>query len=398
MSPNELLQTEPRPESYLDDRTTRAPGFRPSLFRSFFLGGFECSSHRRGDRSRIDMMEATRHDVLAENDYRQLAGYGIRSVRDGLRWHRIETSPGRYDWSEVLPMLRSAERLGTEVSWDLLHYGWPDDLDAWSGEFVDRFARYAAAFARLHGEETGRAPTVCPVNEISFMAFAAGDRGWMNPWGIGRGGEFKRQMVRTALAGARAVREAAPGARILAIDPIINIAPRDGDDPEPVERYNGGQYEAWDMLFGHIAPELGGGPDAADVIGFNFYWNNQWIDNSHPLSPFDKRYIPPRELFRRTWERYGLPIFMAETSIEGDRRPGWLRFMGEEVRAAIRDGVPIEGMCLYPVLSHPGWDDGRYCPNGLLEMATEGDGRVVDAPLLAELREQQRLFAAMFGD
>ena len=28
--------------------------FRPALFRSFFLGGFECSTHRRRDGQRLD--------------------------------------------------------------------------------------------------------------------------------------------------------------------------------------------------------------------------------------------------------------------------------------------------------------------------------------------------------
>ena len=40
-------------------------------------------------------------------------------------------STGRYDWSSFLPMLRAARETGTQVLWDLLHYGWPDDLDIW---------------------------------------------------------------------------------------------------------------------------------------------------------------------------------------------------------------------------------------------------------------------------
>ncbi len=39
--------------------------FRPGLFRSFFLGGFECSTQRRADGRRLDLIAATRHDQLA---------------------------------------------------------------------------------------------------------------------------------------------------------------------------------------------------------------------------------------------------------------------------------------------------------------------------------------------
>jgi hypothetical protein len=49
------------------------------------------------------------------------------------------------------------------------------------------------------------------------------------------------------------------------------------------------------------------------------------------------------------------------------------------------------------VLSHPGWDDGRYCPNGLFEMEVRDGRRVEHAPLAAELRWQQHLLTAMFG-
>ena len=51
------------------------------------------------------------------------------------------------------------------------------------------------------------------------------------------------------------------------------------------------------------------------------------------------------------------------------------------------------------MLSHPGWDDDRYCPNGLFEMEPVGGGRrrPVHAPLAAELQLQQDLFAVLFG-
>lgn len=85
------------------------------LFKSFFQGGFECSSHRRKDLRRLDVIAATRHDVMAEADYTLLHGIGLRTIRDGLRWHLIERVPGHYDWSSVLPMLQAADRAGTQV-------------------------------------------------------------------------------------------------------------------------------------------------------------------------------------------------------------------------------------------------------------------------------------------
>lgn len=367
-----------------------------ALFNSFFLGGFECSTQRRADGKRLDLITGTRHDLLAEEDYRQLTEHGILSARDGVRWHLVERVPGQYDWAPVLGLLRAAEKAGVQVVWDLCHYGWPDGLDVFSAAFVERFAAYAAAFARLHLQETGRAPMLCPVNEISFFAWAGGDMARFEPKGRGRGGELKRQLVRTALAGTQAVRAAVPGSVIFAVDPIINIHHRAGQDPGPVSAYNECQWESWDMLVGRMAPELGGFPEAFDVMGVNYYWNNQWLDGVEPLSVFDAaRYIPPHVLFARAYQRYGRRIFLAETSIEDWPRAGWLRYIAEEVREAIRQGTPMEGACLYPVLSHMGWDEDRYCPNGLFELAPKHGRRVVHQPLAEELKRQQAEMAAM---
>ena len=370
-----------------------------SQFRSVFLAGFECSTQRRIDHRRLDLIAGTRHDLLAAEDYRQLVEHGIRSARDGVRWHLIETAPGHYDWAAVLGLIRAAEAAGVEVSWDLCHYGWPDGLDVFSAAFVDRFAAYCGAFARLHLDLTGRAPMVCPVNEISFLAWAGGDMQRVTPHCEGRGGELKRQLVRAALAGTAAVRAAAPGAVVMAIDPIIHIHPRRREDAPAVAAYNECQWEAWDMLSGRLAPELGGHPGAFDVMGVNYYWNNQWLDRTEPLSVFDaERFVPVHRLFARAHARYGKRIFLAETSIEGEARPGWLRFIAEEVREAIRQGVPMEGICLYPVVSHMGWDEDRYCANGLFELEPKHGRRVVHAPLAEELRRQQAEFARFFAE
>jgi hypothetical protein len=382
---------------------TTAP---PEPFPGFFLGGFECSTQRRADGRRLDLIAATRHDALAEGDYRQLAEHGLRGARDGVRWHLVEAgAPGAYDWRPVLPLLRAAEAVGVRVAWDLCHYGWPDGLDVFSAAFPARLARYAAAFARQHLEETGRPPVVCPVNEISFLAWAGGDMARMNPGARGRGLELKRQLVRAAVAAAHAVREAAPGARLLSAEPVIHVEPRREADRRLADAwYNGAQFQALDMLAGRVEPGLGGGPEALDLVGVNYYWNNQWscdgrwlpegrwLCEGEPLSPFDPRHRPLGALLAAVHARYGRPLILAETSIEGERRAPWLAHVGAEVREALRRGVPVEGLCLYPVMGHPGWDDDRYCANGLFEMEVRDGRRVVHAPLAAELRRQRRLF------
>ncbi len=372
------------------------PISRPTLFRSFFLGGFECSSQRRRDGRRLDLIAAARHDLLALEDYQQLTRHGIRCARDGVRWHRVEGVPGCYDWLLVLPLLRAAEVAGVQVAWGLCHYGWPDHLDVFSAAFVEHFARYAAAFTRLHLEETGRAPLVCPINEISYLAWAGGEVARMNPGTRGRGAELKRQLVRATLAATHAMRAAAPGTRVLSIDPVIHVVPGQGRGPRQAAAHTRAQFEAWDMLAGRRAPDLGGGPEMLDVLGANYYWNNQWVHRGRALTPTDPRRKPLSVLLAALHVRYGRPLFLAETSIEGDKRADWLHSVATEVQAAVRSGVRVEGVCLYPVLSHPGWGNGRMRPNGLFEMQLRHGLRPVHEPLAAELRRQQALCEALF--
>jgi hypothetical protein len=111
------------------------------LLQSFWIAGFESASHVNRAGARIDMVSATQHDVQVNEDYARLAEWGIRTVREGARWHLIETSRG-YDFSTLKPTLEAARRHRIQVIWALCHYGWPDDLDILGPGFVDRFARY----------------------------------------------------------------------------------------------------------------------------------------------------------------------------------------------------------------------------------------------------------------
>jgi hypothetical protein len=232
-------------------------------FRSLFLAGFECSTHRRADGRRLDLIAATGHDRHARADYRALAAHGIGAARDGFRWHRIETAPGRYDWSSARPMLEAAREAGLPVIWDLCHYGWPDDLDIWSEAFVTRFAAFAAAAARLVREVSGAPPLLCAVNEISYWAWAGGDAGRIGPCATGEGPALKRQLVRAALAATRAVRAVEPAARFIHAEPAIHVVGGpDAESGDAAAAYREVQYEALDMMAGRIAPELGGDPGA----------------------------------------------------------------------------------------------------------------------------------------
>lgn len=367
------------------------------LFQSFFMAGFECATHRRRDGRRLDLLAATGHDRLVEGDYLAMAALGLRTVRDGFRWHLIERAPGAYDWSSVVPMIRAARRAEVQAIWDLCHFGWPDDLDVWSPAFVDRFARFAAAAARLVRSESDAVPIFCPVNEMSFVAWAGGEVGAINPGTRGRGAELKAQLVRASIAAIAAIREVEPKARFLHAEPAIHIASysRSAAVRRAAEMHRLSQFEALDMIAGRASPELGGRADHLDLVGVNYYPRNQWLHRGSTLPLGHHGYRPFAEMLEETFARYGRPIVIAETGAERSARASWLHYVCGEVRAAMRGGVPVEGICLYPVLDYPGWDDGRLCETGLLTMPDGRDERSLHADFAEELERQRLRFGEM---
>ena len=369
--------------------------YQPNLFKSFFLGGFECSNHRRSDGRRLDMIDVTGHGEWAAEDYAVMREYGLDSLRDGLRWHLIERTPGQYDWSSFLSMLRAAERQGSQVIWDLCHYGWPDDIDIWKPDFVHRFARYAAAVAQLVKDETEGVPFYAPLNEISFWSWAGGDEAYFNPMARGRGFELKHQLIRATIAAIDAIRAVDPRARFVQVDPAIHVRAAN-DRPGPAreaENFRLSQFQAWDMLCGELWPGLGGAPEYLDIIGVNYYSDNQWYLNGGVIERGNPDYRPFKGILSEIHHRYHRPLLIAETGAEGDDRGDWLRYVGEQVYLAMQQGVTVEGICLYPVVDYPGWTDERHCPVGLLGFPDDDGVRPVHQGLADELKRQQRQFA-----
>ena len=365
----------------------RQPAPPPATFASFVLGGWEASTHRLGNGRRLDVIASIGHDSHAAQDYRQLAGLDIRACRDGVRWHLVEPEPGRYDFASLTPMMRAATDTGTQVIWDLLHYGWPDDLDIWTPAFVDRFAAFARAVARHHREITDAVPFWCPVNEISFFAWAGGDARYLNPFASHRGYELKCQLARASIAAMHELRAVDPRARFVHAEPLLAIHhdPHNGRPLWEANGYHDAQFQAFELLSGRMWPQLGGDPSFLDIVGVNYYWNNQWIHGGPPIDMDHPWYRPLSDLLVEVAARYDRPLMIAETGTEGARRPSWFGYVRDQVARARRRGVRVEGICLYPIADHPGWDDGRLCPNGLLGHDPQGGARTIEGNLACEI-------------
>jgi beta-glucosidase/6-phospho-beta-glucosidase/beta-galactosidase len=359
------------------------------LFRSFWQAGFECSTHVLKTGRRLDLIASTQHDVLVGRDYERCKELGILTAREGFRWHLIEARRGQYDFSSALPMLEAAQRHGIQVIWDLLHFGWPDHLQVFDAGFIDSFGEFASAIGRLLKRETSEQAFVAPVNEISFLSWAGGDTAYLNPFERCRGGELKRQLVRAYICAAQAIRAELPDARLVSPEPVIHIVgdPKRPDDVKQAAEYRMSMFEAWDMMSGSAQPELGGHQSYLDVIGINYYDRNQWWNYGTTIWPGEPEYRPFSAILAEVYMRYMRPMLVSETGTEDLKRPAWVAYVASEVQQAQSRGVPLHGICIYPILNHPGWDDDRHCCNGLWDYAQPDGSREIYAPLALELEK-----------
>lgn len=358
------------------------------MFESYLMGGFECSTHRNYKNWRIDVIGATRHDEFAERDYEMLLRAGMRTARDGARWHLIEKEPRRYDFSSLENQAEAARKTGIQIIWDLFHYGFPDDLDIFSEEFIERFAEFSAASVEFLKSKISGTLFICPFNELSFFSWIAAEVGGFYPFVRGKGDELKRRLVRANIESIKAIRRIAPDTRFVQTDPAIRVLPSN-NSPRTIrdaKNYHESQFQACDMLTGKIEPELGGKPEYLDIVGVNYYRDNQWRHPSgRKIYRHFKNYQPFADLLENFQKRYGRPIFIAETGIENEARPDWFRYIYEQTKIAESRGVPVHGICLYPILNHPGWDDNRHCHNGLWDYADDFGNRRIYQPLFEEI-------------
>jgi beta-glucosidase/6-phospho-beta-glucosidase/beta-galactosidase len=344
------------------------------LLNGFWIGGYEAADHVNGRGDALDLALATGHVDAIDEDHARAAAAGLAAVRESVGWRLSEPEPGRHDFSRAVAIEASARRHGLQVLWTLMHYGLPADLSLHDDRLVERFARWCAAAGRALGGGAGR-PVFTPVNEIGYLAWAASMPHMLHPpnncpevdgeTSAISGFAVKRRLVKAALAGVRALREVNPAALMLHVEPVVHVVPP-LDRPElaeQAEQVASWQWQAWDLLSGRREPELGGSPEAIDLLGVNHYHSSQWeLVTEKRLRWHEQcwRRALPARLLEAAWQRYGKPLIVAETSHVGIGRAAWLHDMAEQVRSARGRGVPVQGLTLYPLLDRPDWDEPAH--------------------------------------
>ena len=373
-----------------------------SIFPTFFLSGFECSSFLWGkERKRRDVTAELRHYEHAEEDYALLPPLGIAAAREGIPWPLVDKAVGEYDFSPIEPFLAAQRRHEVLPIWDLCHYGYPDDVDPYSEDFVTRFAAYSRAAARFVAERAHHGP-LCftPINEPTFWGYMGGEWGWCAPFGKSREERlrFTTQLARADIAACKAIRTDFPDARFVHIDPLIWVVPP-RDRPDLAEAARRESYEdaylAWDIISGFKHPEYGGSLELIDILGLNNYSFGQMEYSgggkpNKPLEPGDDRIRPVADLIFESWDKFKRPCIIAETSGLHGGRPDWLNDITCEGLAAVCRGVDLHGICLFPAVDMQDWHTGEWLHMGIADVEPLPDGSLMRKPFLPYIEELHR--------
>ena len=335
----------------------------------------------------LDEYELTGHYARWREDLDRIRDLGVRDLRWGIPWYRVEPEPGRFDWSwtdEVLSYM--VEVCGIRPIVDLIHYGAPLWLEGTflAPEYPQRVAAYAAAAAERYGS---LARDWTPLNEPRVHAHFAGRAGVWPPYRRRTSG-YAAVLVALA-AGMQttvaALRDVHPSARMVHVDAMASVA---ADDPahagaladrldqqflaaELVEGLVTTEHRMWRWLTANgIRPAVLEAflqrPERMDVMGGNYYPQmSRWRLQGPPDAPYARREAgsgADLEATLRAWhDRVQRPIMLTETSVFG---PAWKRerWMDDSVAAVARlleDGIPIIGYTWFPAFSLYAWSYQR---------------------------------------
>lgn len=372
------------------------------------MAGFECTDQINAFGNRVDFLEITGHLSMLDDDYKNLSIFGMKTVREGIRWSAVEKIPYQYDFSTVAEMITVAQENDIQQVWDICHFGFPDDLTPLHPMFARRFASLCRAFVQFYRMLVPEGELiVTPINEVSFLSWLGGDVRGTSPFCVGQGWEVKYRLMKAYIEGVEAMKEVDETVRIMTTEPLVNIIPHENAGQEEINlamKIHDDQFQVLDILCGKICPELRGKPEYLDILGYNYYFNNQWVLSTHDFLEWreafnDFRYVPLHQLLKSAYQRYQCPFVLTETSHPQEDRPLWIKMIAEESALVLSAGLPLWGVCWYPILNRPDWDNlDDWHHSGLWEdkyNSVETQSRLPHLPTVQALFESQELLREM---
>ena len=325
----------------------------------------------------------TQHYEQWEQDLGLAASLGVRAIRWGIPWYRVEPEPGRFDWNWTDRVLDAmVNRYHLTPILDLMHYGTPLWLENSfiNSSYPARVAAYAAQVARRY---RGLVEVFTPLNEPMVNVDFCGRRAEWPPYLEGDDGYMKllSAIARGIVLTVQALRAEQPGCTLVQVEALWRFRTSSLAHQKKVAEDNQRQYLSFDLCTGRVGEDypllpflLDHGFSAADlewfsrqavtfdIFGANFYpWSYGELipDRAGRLRARSLRTPGSAiaEVIRDAHSRYGLPVMVTETSANEpvDGRARWM----DETLAAVRElrseGLPVVGYTWFPMITMIDW-------------------------------------------
>lgn len=372
----------------------------------------------------LDEYELLDHYGKWEEDTDLIPRLGLKAIRWGVPWYKVEPSPGKFDWTwtdVVISTMVEKHRVLPII--DLMHYGCPLWLQK---EFANRdypryVSDYAAEFASRYKHLV---KWYTPLNEPIINSMMCGLRGLWPPYLKGDRG-YLRIMLQLAKGIVRTVKN------IKAIDPsavMVHVEATGlnrtvSDDLRALAREEEMRgFLCFDLISGRLdhnhelfswlvrngaVPEslieLENSRCELDVIGLNFYpqWSTRqiYIDKRGRLAfrETEQEGEGFEELILKYFNRYNAPIMITETSAVGsdEVRSRWLEKSVASIKKMRESGVPVIGYTWFPMFTMIDWRyrfsqeplENFYLELGLYRLNREQSGpRWIETPLVEQFK------------
>lgn len=329
-----------------------------------------------GGTTRVDELDASGHAGRREADLADVAALGIRIVRYGVPWRRVETVPGSYDWALWDESFAACARVGLEPVVDLCHFGLPGHLGGFADPaWVDAFIDYFEAFC-------DRYPLVrwfTPVNEPSMTALMSGRHGLWNDR-LASDADYADILSLCVLANLEAHGRLVADRDGWTIGAEAITVPSGPVDDPGVARNLALGRAAFDLSFGRPLDPLAEEAFASvpdDRLGrIATLATTRNVVAGHDLYPISVLDMPDDvtaildayESWATDWfVRYDVPFWVAETSnlgLDVARQSEWLDALVDRLVTMRARGLPVRGVCWYSRGDQFDWQTALVAPTG----------------------------------
>ena len=331
----------------------------------------------------LDEYELTQHYKLWKRDFDLVAETGVKFLRWGIPWYRVQPAHDKWDWEwtdQALDYLVNVK--GITPILDLMHYGTPLWLE---NSFIN--ASYPEHVAHYAQEVVAQYKSLVryytPLNEPMVNADMCGSKAEWPPYLSGYDGYVKLTLAlaKGIALTTQAIRSEQPDAITVQVEALWYTFTNDDSLNERVAQANTRQYLCFDLTTGRVRDDhalsdflcshgmsnsdrewFHRNAVTFDLFGANFYpWSYGELGKG---SKGSVRHVTGKTsgdkiaiVLREAYERYHLPLMITETSARENiaGRAKWMDETLDTVRALRPEGIPVVGYTWFPLFTMVDW-------------------------------------------